>query len=123
MTTISAAQATVTVSVRHRRMTAYVRIAGEVDIAVEPALGDAIDRLTALAPHTVQVDLTADTFGGASLANFFAQVDSVIPEGQQLSRTALPPASVASSTSPASANSSACAKMRVHRERPTRSNA
>jgi hypothetical protein len=46
---ISVAQATVTESARHRETTAHVRIAGDVDIAVEPALADAIDRLIALA--------------------------------------------------------------------------
>ena len=62
-------------------MTACVRIAGEIDMAVEPALGDAIEQLIALAPHTVEVDLTAVTFSGTSLANFFAQVYNVIPDG------------------------------------------
>ena len=81
MTTISVAHASVTVSARRREMTAYVRIAGEIDIAIEAALGDAIDRLVAVAPHTVEVDLTAVTFSGVNLANFFAQMYSVIPDG------------------------------------------
>jgi anti-sigma B factor antagonist len=84
MTTISMVRATVTVSARDRERTAHVRIAGEVDIAVEPALGEAIDRLIALAPHTVEVDLTLLTFCGASLANFFARAHNVVPDGATL---------------------------------------
>jgi len=80
MTTIRVAQATVTVTGR-RNTTAYVRIAGEIDMAIEAALGDAIDRLVALAPHTVEVDLTAVTLSGVNLANFFAHMDGVIPDG------------------------------------------
>jgi hypothetical protein len=71
-------------------MTAYVGIVGEVDMMAEPALVDAIDRLTALTPHTVDVDLSAVTFCGASLANFFARVHNVSPVARRLSRTALP---------------------------------
>jgi anti-anti-sigma factor len=81
MSAISVAHATVAVSARLRKGTAYVRITGEVDIALEPALGNAIARLSALAPQAVEVDLTAVTFGGTSLANFFARLRNVVPDG------------------------------------------
>ena len=81
MSTISVAPVSVAALTRYRKKTIYVRMAGEVDIAVEPALGDAIDRLVALTPQSVEVDLTLVTFGGTSLANFFARVYCVIPEG------------------------------------------
>jgi anti-anti-sigma factor len=81
MNNASVDQAVVTVSARPGEPIAYLRMAGEVDIAAEPALADAVDRLHAVAPRTVVVDLAAVTFACSALVNFVIRVRRAIPDG------------------------------------------
>jgi anti-anti-sigma factor len=71
----------VTMSARPGEAFAYLRLAGEIDIAAEPALADAVDRLHAVAPQTVVIDLGAVTFACSTLANFLVRVRRAIPDG------------------------------------------
>jgi len=61
---------------------AWIRLTGDLDMAAEPALADATDRLRALAPRLVVIDLTAVTFVCSTLANFLCALHRVHPEAE-----------------------------------------
>jgi anti-anti-sigma factor len=63
---------------------ALVCLVGEIDLAASAALSDAADRLSAIAPATVVVDLAGVTFAGAALLNFLAALHSILPAGATL---------------------------------------
>jgi anti-anti-sigma factor len=52
---------------------AYVRLAGDVDLAGEPELSTVVSQLTAAGCREVEVNLADVTFAGTSLLNFLAR--------------------------------------------------
>jgi anti-anti-sigma regulatory factor len=63
---------------------ALVYLAGEIDLAAAGALSDAMDRLSALAPANVMVDLADVTFACASLPNFLVGLRDSLPSDSAL---------------------------------------
>lgn len=59
--------------------TALVRLAGEIDLQASPTLSDVADRLSAIAPSEIVVDLAAVTFACSTLLNFLARVRLTLP--------------------------------------------
>jgi anti-anti-sigma factor len=68
---------TITVSPDHAR--AVVLLAGELDMDAQPELADAVGRLTAVAPHDVDVDLASVRYAGSVLLNFLVQIRQTVP--------------------------------------------
>lgn len=68
-----------------------VHLAGDLDLAAEPALDDAVARIAALAPRTVVVDLAAVTFACTTLANFIVALYHALPGGTPLLLCRPPP--------------------------------
>ena len=68
---------TVTVSPDHAR--AVVLLAGELDMGAQAELADAVGRLTAAAPHDVDVDLASVRYAGSVLLTFLAQIRQTVP--------------------------------------------
>ncbi|MCI4063975.1 STAS domain-containing protein [Micromonospora sp. R77] len=52
---------------------ALVCLAGEIDMDADPALAGVVDRLSAVAPSEVVVDLADVTFASSTLLNFLAR--------------------------------------------------
>jgi anti-anti-sigma factor len=77
-------QVVVTVFARPGEAVVCLRMAGEVDMAAEPALAHAVARLHAFAPSTVVIDLAAVTFACSTLANFVVRVRNAIPDDASL---------------------------------------
>lgn len=59
---------------------AWIRLVGDVDIGVEPALAGAVDRLSRSRHDVVVIDLTAVTFACSTFANFVADLHAAIPD-------------------------------------------
>ncbi|MEH1098284.1 STAS domain-containing protein [Micromonospora sp. CPCC 205561] len=63
---------------------ALVRLAGEIDLEAGPALSDVADRLSAIAPSEIVVDVAAVTFACSTLPNFLARVHLTLPDDTAL---------------------------------------
>jgi anti-anti-sigma factor len=63
---------------------ACLGIAGEIDMAAEAALADAVDWLSAVMPRTVLVDVAAVTFACSTLVNLLVRLHNVLPDGASL---------------------------------------
>lgn len=61
---------------------AWIRLVGDVDMAVEPALTEAADRLHALTLRLIVIDLTAVTFVCSTFANFLAALHRAHPDAK-----------------------------------------
>ncbi|GAA0931520.1 STAS domain-containing protein [Virgisporangium aurantiacum] len=59
---------------------ARVSLVGDVVMGVEPALADAVARLSRSRPDVVVLDLTAVTFVCSTFANFVADVRTAVPD-------------------------------------------
>ncbi|MGN9813675.1 STAS domain-containing protein [Micromonospora sp. BQ11] len=64
--------------------TTLVRLAGEIDLAAGLALSDVAERLSAIAPSEVVVDVAAVTFACSTLPNFLSQVRATLPNSTAL---------------------------------------
>ena len=62
----------------------YVCIAGEVDLAGEKQLTDALSQLAHLHSNTVSIDLGGVTFAGSLLLNFLTRVSMTMPANTPL---------------------------------------
>jgi len=82
MGTLATSHMTVEVSGGPHR--GYVCIAGEVDLAGEKQLIDALGQLATLHSHTVSIDLGGVTFAGSSLLNFLTRVSMTMPANTPL---------------------------------------
>lgn len=69
----------VTVVVPFSGVSAWVRLVGDVEMGAEAALQVAVDRIEAVGPRTVVIDLAGVTFAGSELANFLAQITDAAP--------------------------------------------
>jgi anti-anti-sigma factor len=58
---------------------ARIRLVGEIDMAAEPALARAIDRLSAVTLSLIVIDLTAVTFVCSTLINFLCALHRAHP--------------------------------------------
>jgi anti-anti-sigma regulatory factor len=61
---------------------AWIQLTGAIDMAVEPALTDAADRLRTRSLRFIVVDLAAVTFVGSTFAKFLATLRRDHPESQ-----------------------------------------
>lgn len=57
----------------------WVLLAGDVDMAAEPALADVVDRLDGRAVCRVDIDLGAVTFAGVTLVHFIEAIHGAHP--------------------------------------------
>lgn len=73
MTQVSGEHFVITLLTAPRRPAALVCLAGEIDMDAEPALSGVVDRLSAIAPIEVVVDLAQVTFASSTLLNFIAR--------------------------------------------------
>jgi len=64
----------VTTRVSLETRTVWVRLVGAVEMGAEPALDVAVERVRAVAPAVVLVDLAGVTFAGSLLAHFLLRV-------------------------------------------------
>ena len=60
---------------------AYVRIAGDVDMAAAVVLETAVLDLSRMSPRAVHFDLAGVTFADSVLPNFLARMHNAMPEG------------------------------------------
>ncbi|RKN41040.1 STAS domain-containing protein [Micromonospora endolithica] len=74
MVQVSGDHFVITVLTAPRRPAAMVCLAGEIDMDADPALSGVADRLSAVAPSEVVVDLADVTFASSTLLNFLARV-------------------------------------------------
>lgn len=70
MALLSQTSPTATIVARPYTATAWIRLLGDLDMAAEPALTDASDRLKVLTLHLIVIDLTAVTFVCSTFVNF-----------------------------------------------------
>lgn len=84
MATDSFTQLTVAVCSCAGDASTYIRLAGEVDLVVESDLTMAVDRVRALAPRTVLIDLGRVTFACSTLATLLVRLYHAIPDGASL---------------------------------------
>jgi anti-anti-sigma regulatory factor len=75
----SQAQPIVSIVARPYIFSVWIRLAGELDMAAEPALIEASDRLRALTLRLIVIDLTAVTFACSTLVNFLCALYRVHP--------------------------------------------
>jgi anti-anti-sigma regulatory factor len=61
---------------------AWIRLVGDVDMAVAPALAEAADRLHTLTLRLIAIDLTAVTFVCSTFANFLATLHRAHPDAE-----------------------------------------
>jgi anti-anti-sigma factor len=78
----SQALPTVSLVVRPHIPSAWIRLAGDLDMATEHALTEAAHRLRALTLRLIVIDLTAVTFVCSTLANFLCTVHRVHPDSE-----------------------------------------
>lgn len=71
---------TVSVVAPRDASSAWVRLVGDVDMAAEPALAEATDRLDALAVGLVIIDVAGVTFAGATLTHFVDALHAAHPD-------------------------------------------
>ncbi|MEH1164119.1 hypothetical protein V6V47_01885 [Micromonospora sp. CPCC 205539] len=64
--------------------TALVCLAGEIDLAANSALSAVADRLSAIAPTQIVVDVAEVTFACSTLPNFLARVHLNLPDRSAL---------------------------------------
>ncbi|WCN79427.1 STAS domain-containing protein [Micromonospora sp. LH3U1] len=64
--------------------TALVCLAGEIDLEASSALSDVADRLSAIAPTEVVVDVADVTFACSTLPNFLARMHLGLPNSSAL---------------------------------------
>ena len=79
MTTVSISQSASPDDLNPVDTVAFVRIHGDVDLAIEPALTEAVHQLGALAPSIVVVDLSGVAFACSTLVSFFARIHRAVP--------------------------------------------
>jgi anti-anti-sigma regulatory factor len=72
----------VSIVARPDTASAWIRLVGDVDMAVEPALTEAADRLHALTLRLIVIDLTAVTFVCSTFANFLATLHRAHPDAE-----------------------------------------
>jgi anti-anti-sigma factor len=72
----------VSVVARPDTSSAWIRLVGEIDMAVEPALTEAADRLHALTLRLIVIDLTAVSFVCSTFANFLATLHRAHPDAE-----------------------------------------
>lgn len=84
MAQVSGDHFVITVLATPEAHTALVCLAGEIDLAAVPALSDVADRLAAIEPAEVVVDLAAVTFACSTLPNFLARVHLTLPDSTTL---------------------------------------
>lgn len=75
-------QPIVSLVVRPETRSAWIRLAGDADLAAEPALTEAVNRLHGLTLQFIVVDLTAATFACSTLANFLATLHRAHPDAE-----------------------------------------
>ncbi|MEU4788828.1 STAS domain-containing protein [Micromonospora tulbaghiae] len=73
MVQVSGDHFVITVLTAPRPPAALVCLAGEIDMDADPALSGVVDRLSAVAPSEVVVDLADVTFASSTLLNFLAR--------------------------------------------------
>ena len=61
-------------------ISAWIRLAGDVEMGAESALQVAVDRVATVRPRSVVVELGAVTFGGSVLAHFLAHMRRAVPQ-------------------------------------------
>lgn len=69
----------VSIVARPEAPSAWIRLIGDLDLAAEPALTDAVDRLKTNPLRLIVIDLTAVTFACSTLANFLAALHGTHP--------------------------------------------
>ncbi len=74
----------ISIVVRQRRDTAFVRIAGDVDPSGSAALTEANDALVQAGPSIVWLDLAEVTFAGSTLVNFIVRLRNAMKDGTRL---------------------------------------
>ena len=79
MTRYSTNGCTVVVEAASHNRRTDVHIIGDLDVDAVPALNDAVDRVTALLPGRVVVDLGEVPFAGSALPNFLIRLVDVLP--------------------------------------------
>jgi anti-anti-sigma factor len=72
----------VSIVARPETRSAWVRLIGDLDLAAESALADAVDRLKAQPLRLIVIDLTAVTFACSTLANFLAVLHRAHPDSE-----------------------------------------
>ena len=82
---------TITVNVSPDQARAVVLLAGELDMGAQPELAEAVGRLTAAAPHDVDVDLASVRYAGSVLLNFLVQIRQTVPAVSALTVSHLTP--------------------------------
>ncbi len=73
---------TVSIVVRPHIPSAWIRLAGDLDMATEHALTEAAHRLRALTLRLIVIDLTAVTFVCSTLANFLCTLHRAHPDSE-----------------------------------------
>jgi anti-anti-sigma regulatory factor len=76
----------VSIVARPDTSSAWIRLVGEIDMMVEPALAEAADRLNALTLRLIVIDLTAVTFVCSTFANFVAALHRAHPDAEVVLR-------------------------------------
>ena len=80
MAFVSQTPPVVSIVARPEFPSAWIRLIGDLDMTAEPALADAIERLTGRPIHLIVVDLRAVTFASSTLANFVAALHRDHPD-------------------------------------------
>lgn len=70
---------TVVVEAAPQSRRTVVRITGDLDADAVPALNDAVDRIAALLPGRVVVDLADVPYAGSALPNFLVRLVGALP--------------------------------------------
>ncbi|MGN9807732.1 STAS domain-containing protein [Micromonospora sp. BQ11] len=84
MAQVSGDHFVITVLTAPRPPVALVFLAGEIDMHADPALSGVVERLSAVAPSEVVVDLADVTFASSTLLNFLTRAHVALPAGAAL---------------------------------------
>src|SRR5687767_11029571 len=76
----------VSIVARPTTPSAWIRLVGDLDMAAEPALAEATDRLRALTLRLIVIDLTAVTFVCSTFANFLCSLHRAHPAAELVLR-------------------------------------
>lgn len=74
----------ITINAQPSAGSVWIRLVGDVVMGAEPALADAIERVSRSRPVVVVLDLTAVTFVCSTFANFVADVHAAVPDASLL---------------------------------------